>query len=333
MNKKKKILTYGLRYSDFASQRELFALRANGDIEIVGELAYDPDDEEIFYCRRSVEESLKLDFDLIIVCEGNVEDTWYSIAQSIGDHGNGSGLREKIIMLCDFVQPFHQDTEHRQVDILKEIVSASDEQISDKNWVMDRLFEYGFYPFFKLTKDPTIKGVHFSTCGILQVPDEFLDLCMFLSDKKFDKAIEIGVARGGSSYVMAAILYRNNPDMIYRMVDIEDSLVHFEDTVKIIPSIQKSIPSTSENFVKEEYDFCFIDADHSYEGIMTDWNNVGRYAGRLVVFHDIYAHEYDGLNGGTVRGWREIKTQVQDRDIREFSRYPDRWMGIGVVGG
>ncbi len=78
------------------------------------------------------------------------------------------------------------------------------------------------------------------------------------------------------------------------------------------------------------FDFCFIDADHSYDGMMRDWENVGRYAKKVVAFHDIYGHEYDALNGGTVRGWQEIRGTA-DGQIREYSRFPERWMGIGVV--
>ena len=66
--------------------------------------------------------------------------------------------------------------------------------------------------------------------------------------------------------------------MKYHMVDINDALIHFEDAKKIIPSLVKDIPSTSEDFKGRHYDFCFIDADHSYDGVMSDWYNVGRYA-------------------------------------------------------
>ncbi len=315
-----KILTYGLRYADFAPQRELFALRDNGDIEIIGEIGYDPADEEIFYCRKSFEEGLKLPYDMILVCGNSLRPVIDSFPVDAWD---------KVELLDEFVKPYHVETERQQVRILKEIIGATDEQIADRDWLRERLFRYGTFPFFKLAKEPQ-PGVHFSTSGIQQVPDEFLDFCLSISDLKCEKAIEIGVARGGSSYVMAALLYRRNPEMTYEMVDIVDSLVHFEEAKAIIPSLEKRIPHTSDDFKGQQYDFCFIDADHSYEGIMTDWRNVGQYS-KVCVFHDIYAHEYDAENGGAVRGWQEIKAETASCKQVEFTKYPDKWMGIGVV--
>ena len=170
-----------------------------------------------------------------------------------------------------------------------------------------------------------------STLGILQVPDEFIDFCLMLLDRRFENAVEIGVASGSSSYIMAALMFRQNPDMVYHMVDIQDHLIDFDRVRQIIPSLRRDIPKSSDDFAGEAFDFCFIDADHSYDGMMRDWMQVGRYTRKLAVIHDIYGHEYDYLNGGTVRGWQEIKEELKDKRIHEFSRFPDKWMGIGAV--
>lgn len=320
-----KIITYGLRYSDYAKQRDLFAMRNNGEIDIVAEIAYEPEDPEIFYKRRSVDEVLKCEYDMVVVCSGTIDEARENL-RNIGFDAETIRFEEiSILTEAHFVE-----IRNKQISILKEIVSVSEDVIRDQEWLRRCLFDYGFYPFFKLAKEPQ-QGVTWSTVGILQVPDEFVDFCLFLIDRRFDNAIEIGVAAGASSYIMAALMYRNNPDMIYRMVDINDSLFEFDEVKEIIPTLHKEIPKTSDDFVGEAYDFCFIDADHSYEGMMKDWNNVGRYVKKLAVFHDIYAHEYDEYNGGTVRGWQEIKEIIGQDNIREFSKFPNRWMGIGVV--
>ena len=51
----------------------------------------------------------------------------------------------------------------------------------------------------------------------------------------------------------------------------------------------------------------------------------------LQCFHDIYAHEYDRQNGGVVRTWQEVVQSTTDKKHKVFSKYPDQWMGIGVV--
>lgn len=325
----RKVITYGIRFEDFDIQRNLFALRNNGDIEIVAELGYAPSDQEIFFCRKEFKDGIGLDHDLIIVQERDRASLLNELSEN--------GLRQEESLIYDIsylTNPHFEEIERRQLHILRELVEASSRQITDREWLRIRLYAYGFNPFFKLVKEPE-PGVTWTTHGILQVPEEFLDFCLYLAGERWkgqiNKAIEIGVWRGNSSYILAALLYRNNPGMSYYMVDISDKLIHFDEVRKIIPSLIKCIPGTSDDHKGEPYDFCFIDADHSYDGMMNDYMNVGRYASGILAFHDIYGHEYDHLNGGTVRGWQEIRELEDNNNIIEFSKYTDRWMGIGVV--
>ena len=315
--KKVRIITYGLRYPDFETQRELFALRNNGDIEIVAEIGYDSENPEIFGKRMTLEAGLGCGYDCVVLCGGDVADL------------NKLEVT-RLLEMSDLTVPHYEKIKHTQLSILQELVEAPDEKIKDRSWLRDRIFAYGFFPFFKLAKEPQ-DGVTWSTRGILQVPDEFLDFCKVLTEMKAENAIEIGVARGASSYVIAALLYRNNPELVYHMADICDDLNDFEKVQSVIPALRKDIPNTSDDFVGQEFDFCFIDADHSYDGMIRDWENVGRYTKKMLVFHDIFGHEYDELNGGTVRGWQEIKNKVSEKHVREISEYPDRWMGLGLI--
>ena len=105
----------------------------------------------------------------------------------------------------------------------------------------------------------------------------------------------------------------------------------FDEFHKILPSIEKCIPNTSYDFKDISFDMVFIDADHSYDSTMQDYLNVGSKSKKLTVFHDIYAHEYDDLNGGTVRAWNEAKEHTHSCKHHIFSSFPDEWMGIGVI--
>ena len=221
-----------------------------------------------------------------------------------------------------------QDIE-RQIQVLNSIINATDEEIHNINFLLDKINEFGITPLAWLKELDT--SPIYTENGMIQVPGEFANFCLYLLDKNIHTAIEIGVFRGRSSYFMCAILYRSCPDLVYNMVDIADYLDGFEEFQKVLPCLKKCIPNTSDDYKGKQFDLVFIDADHSYEGAMRDFLNVGQYAGKLVCFHDIYAHEYDSQDGGTVRMWNEICSMTPNLPKLIFSQFPNRWMGIGVV--
>lgn len=223
----------------------------------------------------------------------------------------------------------HMSDIERQIGVLKRILNASKEEIHSRKYILDAIKEYGVTPLAWLKElDDT---AYYTENGMIQVPGEFASLCLLLADIQVESAIEIGVYRGRSSYFMCAMLYRNNPNLRYDMVDICDSLDGYEEFRRILPCLNKCIPNTSDDFEKKSYDFVFIDADHGYDGAMKDYLNLGRYAKKMVCFHDIFAHEYDSCNGGIVKCWEEVGVLTPNRSKMVFSQFPNRWMGIGVV--
>ena len=217
-----------------------------------------------------------------------------------------------------------------QLDIIRKILSASDEDVSNFEWMRSMVGRYGIFPCREGDMDGNGNVVG-ARSGMIQRPNEFAEYCVYLSKWHIDTAIEVGVFHGKSSYFMCALLARNNSNLVYELVDIADNLDDYEEFHELLPQMSKRIPSTSEDYIGQAYDFVFIDADHSYEASMCDYMNLGRYAKKLTVFHDIYAHEYDHLNGGTVRMWNEVVDMTPENKHNVFSEYPNQWMGIGVL--
>lgn len=276
------------------------------------------------------EELVNYKYDAIVVLTNNRNYDVFEKARLIADNP------DKVFWLDDFVEKEGKNGDYEdyirsiQISVLKEICHASDEEIHDIKWMYERVIKYGIFCFERkwYEKDASI---NWNYCGLQQMPEEFAEYCVYLSDLKIKTAIEIGVYRGRSSYFICAILLRNNPELKYVLVDIEDRLDHFDEFSMILPALQKKIPSSSEDYKGLEFDYVFIDADHSYDASIKDYENVGKYAKKIVAFHDIYAHEYDHENGGTVRMWKEVVEKESGNEINVFSIYPDKWMGIGCI--
>lgn len=72
------------------------------------------------------------------------------------------------------------------------------------------------------------------------------------------------------------------------------------------------------------FDLVFIDGDHAYEGVKSDWESYGRL-GKVVVFHDIVRQEGGGKRPQVWMLWREIEGNKE-----EFIASGSK-MGLGIV--
>ncbi len=324
------VLIWGVGKTYSILKKYIYKLVDEKKIEICA-LIHQSDKEKEYidgYLALTKESVNRLDFDLILICAETEK------AEDIRKDIEDLGIDLAKVMTCiDFLmQSGVMDEEYsealkRQTKVLGEILAASDEEVASYDWMYNRVARYGIYPFVD-SSDPSICN---SFWGLLQSIGEFTRFCNYISHISVNKAIEIGVFKGRSSYFICAVLFRNNPSLQYNCVDIYDNMDNFELFREILPCLNKCIPSTSADYANDPFEFVFIDADHSYEGSMTDYRNVGRKALKYVVFHDIYGNEYAKLNGGVPRTWREVVEENPDCENIVFSDYPNKWMGIGVI--
>jgi len=270
----------------------------------------------------------QMEYDRILICaEGKMAASIKSDMQRLGIDDACAILCPEYLTDKGAVLPTYEFIINKQCEVLKKIIMASDEQVKSYKWMYKAIAEYGVYPFRGL-KEP---GITWSQWGVMQTIEEFAQYCNYIADLEVGEAVEVGVFKGRSSYIMCALLSRKNPNLHYICADIYDNLDSFERYHEILPALDKKIPSTSEDYKDKEFDFVFIDADHSYDASYRDFVNLGAKAKKVTIFHDIYGHEYDKLNGGVAKTWKEVVRITSSREHKIFSSYPDQWMGIGVV--
>lgn len=167
-----------------------------------------------------------------------------------------------------------------------------------------------------------------------QYPNQFSRYLVFLS--KFDIAsyIEIGTRTGGTFLCVSEYLRRLNGDMFKRSVAIDINPIPIQHLVEFY---QVSSMSTEfdEIFKDSTFDLAFIDGDHSYEAVSSDFEKMKKKS-KIIAIHDVY----NDLCPAVTDFWCELKNkEFKEYDFYEFieqyddvvSRTGQRHMGIGVA--
>ena len=93
-------------------------------------------------------------------------------------------------------------------------------------------------------------------------------------------------------------------------------------------------PNQTSRFGDYDWDFAFIDGDHSYEGVKADFYNLLPYLkkGTQVAFHDIVISDFHHQHGCYVgEFWRDLKNEFKASKFDEIITPNEVWGGIGVV--
>jgi hypothetical protein len=149
---------------------------------------------------------------------------------------------------------------------------------------------------------------------IQQVPEEYVEYLWFLKNNKFKNYLNVGIGKGGS-FLIETFIQEN----LKSSTAIDNSSYWYQDQKESITekiewlknntttSIEFYDADSKEWLIKcdKKFDIIFIDGDHSYEGVKTDYiNSLPLLENNgYMIFHDISSTGCPGV----VRIWDEIK--------------------------
>lgn len=161
--------------------------------------------------------------------------------------------------------------------------------------------------------------------GLQQNPIEYSEYLKFLADKNINTYLEIGTYCGGTFIATMEYLKAigQTPYGIACDNYIRENLYAYYNDFGNCEIHNVNSASISFDFLidKQNFDICFIDGDHSYEGVKNDWEKL-KNKSRFVVFHDIC------VCNGVIKLWNEI---IQEGYKVETFIFNDKPLGIGVV--
>jgi predicted O-methyltransferase YrrM len=180
--------------------------------------------------------------------------------------------------------------------------------------------------------------------GPCQDRQEILRLLRLLSLRRPKSVLEVGTGRGGTFYLFARMA---DPAAKLVTVDIRlqaaEMIASFGRHRQQVTAIEaRSTAQETIRRVKDFFpaglDFLFLDGDHSYDGVSTDFQTYRPLVrpGGLIALHDIvednttrYGVRTEGYAGDVPHFWREIKQSYRHE---EFVSNPEQdGLGIGVL--
>jgi len=187
--------------------------------------------------------------------------------------------------------------------------------------------------------------------GMTQEKEEILGLYDFVKKLEPYNIMEIGTKLGGTFNLWCNLANMNGKkisidlpggehggwmlkDHPYLGNVYEQRNKYFESNFDNVHMITGDSHSTevalevSQILETDKLDFLFIDGDHTYEGILSDYVNYSNYVkkGGYIAFHDINDTEHHRkINVNVAKLWNQLKGEKT-----EFNNHT-HWAGIGVI--
>jgi predicted O-methyltransferase YrrM len=179
-----------------------------------------------------------------------------------------------------------------------------------------------------------------------QIREEITELVKVLAKRKPKLLLEIGTARGGTLFLFTRVSSSNaliiSVDLPggrfgggypeWRKLFYESFAIH-KQKMHLIRADSHALSTLNmvENILEGyKLDFLFIDGDHTYKGVKTDFEMYSKLVGKggIIAFHDVCPHP-PHTECEVNLFWHEIKDKYEHIEI--VRDWKQGWAGIGVL--
>jgi predicted O-methyltransferase YrrM len=179
----------------------------------------------------------------------------------------------------------------------------------------------------------------------IQIPSELTALGEILVERRPERALEIGTARGGTLLFLTRLA---SPNATIVSVDLPDGkfggysarrgwfyqrFARRSQRLHLLQGDSHSddmLSRVKSAFGGQPLDYLFIDGDHSYEGVKQDFELYAPLVrnGGVIALHDVAEHAPE-MECEVSRLWNQIKSRYRHREIIE--KPSQGWGGMGVL--